>query len=83
MKRKEVMELVKDIEQRFPVDEWIVDGVEIWPFIRVNLAFKLDDSLNGGKNKTEAYYNHDREITYILKKVKEKLIKPFTFCKII
>lgn len=81
MKRKEVMELVKDIEQRFPVDEWIVNGVHLWPFLRVQLAFKLDDSLNGSKNKTEPDHKSTRKTIDTLKKIKAKLLKPLTFLK--
>ena len=54
MNRKEVMSFMLEVEQIFPVDEWALDKVHIWPLIRVQLAFRIDDSLN---NRGRAFGN--------------------------
>jgi len=38
MKPKEIMSLITEIEQEFPVLEWQVNQVPIWPFLRVELG---------------------------------------------
>lgn len=38
---KEIMEAINYLEDEFPVDRWIIDGVHIWPIIRFELYFKL------------------------------------------
>lgn len=38
---RSIADFIVDIEQRFPVDRWLVDGIEIWPLIRVQLYPKL------------------------------------------
>lgn len=44
MTLEEIPEIISNIESRFEVDKWEVDGVKIWPFIRIEnyckLAFK-------------------------------------------
>lgn len=44
MKRKEIILFLKDIERKFPVDQWQVEGIHIWPLIRIRLAAEIDDS---------------------------------------
>lgn len=43
MKPTEVIDFLNEIEEKFPVDQWIVDGIHIWPFLRIQLTFQLDD----------------------------------------
>lgn len=38
MKSSEVITLLNEIEDRFPVDEWMVENVHVWPFIRMQIA---------------------------------------------
>lgn len=38
---RSIADFIVDIERRFPVDRWSLDGVEIWPLIRVQLYSKL------------------------------------------
>ena len=33
------MSLIKEIETRFPVDQWIVAGIHIWPLIRLEIHY--------------------------------------------
>lgn len=34
---------LNEIEKRLPVSEWMVDGIYVWPLLRIALAFKLGD----------------------------------------
>lgn len=36
-----VMDVVNEIEETTPVDQWIVDGIRVWPLLRCNLWFSL------------------------------------------
>lgn len=50
MKSSEVMQLINEIEDKFPVDTWIIDNIHVWPLIRISLAYKLYPSkINKGK----------------------------------
>lgn len=42
------MTLINEVEHRFPVDQWMIDGTHVWPLIRINLATELqfDDARN-------------------------------------
>ena len=35
------MRIINDIEARFPVDEWVVNGIKVWPILRIHLNFQL------------------------------------------
>lgn len=37
MKSSEIISLVNEAEERFPVDTWEVNGLHVWPFVRVRL----------------------------------------------
>ena len=69
MNRKEVMSFMLEVEQMFPVDEWAIDKVHIWSLIRVQLAFRIDDSLNnrGQKAITSAHASGDRALASFAK----------------
>jgi hypothetical protein len=45
---KEIKNIILNYEAQFPVDEWKLNGVDIWPNIRFKLYFHL---LNHGKDK--------------------------------
>jgi len=34
----DIMDLLNEVEERFPVDQWVIDGIHIWPLIRLDLA---------------------------------------------
>jgi hypothetical protein len=36
------LEFINEIEERFDVQNWMVEGMHIWPILRINLAFQLD-----------------------------------------
>ena len=41
MNTSEIMDLINDVENRFSVDQWIVGGIRIWPYLRIRLNFDL------------------------------------------
>ena len=41
MKRSEVMDLINEIEHKFPVDTWVIEDIHVWPIIRISLANQL------------------------------------------
>lgn len=56
MNRCEVMRLINEIEESFPVDTWIVDGIHIWPLIRIPFALRLykEGSVEDGNSNTNS-----------------------------
>lgn len=41
-----VMEIINDIEKRFPVSEWLIDNISIWPLVRIQLSAKMLSKLD-------------------------------------
>jgi hypothetical protein len=41
MNRREITDLINEIEEMFPVDTWVVDDIHVWPLIRIPLAMNL------------------------------------------
>lgn len=41
MQSKEVIKIINEIERKIPVDEWVVDGIDVWPYIRFKLGSRL------------------------------------------
>jgi hypothetical protein len=35
------MELIKTIETRFPVNHWLINSVQVWPILRIQIMFQL------------------------------------------
>jgi hypothetical protein len=41
LKITDIMNLLNEVEERFPVDLWMINGIHIWPLIRLELATDL------------------------------------------
>lgn len=41
MKATKILDLLNEIEEKFQVDKWMVDGIHIWPIIRIDLMMNL------------------------------------------
>lgn len=39
--RSDIKEIINDIEGKFPVDKWVINGIHIWPVIRIRLFADL------------------------------------------
>ena len=46
MNPSEYMDIVNDIEAKFPVDQWIINDIHVWPLIRAQLVRQMDFFLN-------------------------------------
>lgn len=58
MKASEVMDLVNEAEDKFPVDQWVIDGVHIWPLVRIKFSTDLlvHYNLSSAKAYKSKYY---------------------------
>ena len=41
MNRSELLDWINQIEQRYPVDEWKINELHLWPYLRMKLSFHL------------------------------------------
>lgn len=41
MNRNELMDWINQMEKQYPVDEWKIHGMHVWPYLRVKLSFHL------------------------------------------
>ncbi|GGW78727.1 hypothetical protein LY54_00325 [Salegentibacter mishustinae] len=41
MSNKEIKKYILELEQRYPVNQWQIQGVDVWPHIRIKLYFLL------------------------------------------
>ena len=44
MESKEIIKILNEIEEKFPVDKWSVDDLDIWPYVRFRIGSKLSES---------------------------------------
>ena len=49
MNPEQFMDVLNEIEEKFPVEEWMLEGFHIWPLLRVGAAFQLDEYAPGKK----------------------------------
>jgi len=49
LKTNDIMNLINELEEKFPVDRWVIDSVHVWPLIRLRLYFSFFDSHFCGK----------------------------------
>lgn len=40
MELVEINRLLGELEEKFPVDEWLIDGVHVWPIVRIKLFLR-------------------------------------------
>ncbi|MEJ2650185.1 MAG: hypothetical protein P8016_17465 [Sedimentisphaerales bacterium] len=53
MLRSELMNFINNIEVKYPVDQWSLDGIQVWPLIRILLGFymlKREENCEAPKN---------------------------------
>lgn len=43
--RKDVNTFILGLERNFQINDWVIDGVRIWPFLRIKLYFSLIDKI--------------------------------------
>ena len=52
MESKEIIRILNEIEESFPVDKWSVDDLDIWPYLRFKISSKLFDGKSSFKGNT-------------------------------
>jgi hypothetical protein len=67
MKPSEYLNILNEIEIKYPVNEWAYKGVKIWPVIRLNLAMKLHQQSEKSTEKSQSIKTDNRPFfsTYI------------------
>jgi hypothetical protein len=72
-----VLRKINEAEQRFPVNNWNVNGLAVWPFIRTSLAYSQNKNPN--TKKTKQYQPiHKR----IIRLVRTAWFVPFEYLRI-
>ncbi len=41
MNVRQIMNFINQMEEKYPVDRWVIDGIDIWPIIRFQIYFIL------------------------------------------
>ena len=44
MESREIIKTLNEIEEKFAVDKWSVDDLDIWPYVRFRIGSKLSES---------------------------------------
>jgi hypothetical protein len=74
MKNSETIDIINEVENQFPVDQWVVGGVHLWPLLRINMSFQLFDfSRNSNKVDKKKHYSTN------VKKIQELLSIPTSY----
>jgi hypothetical protein len=50
MEREEVLSVLKQLEQKYPVDKWKIDTIDVWPIVKLNIFDRW-------RNTQEEQYN--------------------------
>ncbi len=64
------IKLINSIEKQFPVDEWRIDGVHVWPLIRINENWNLVNITCNSKQIRKRFHNLSQQL-----QMGERLIK--------
>ena len=56
------IKLINAIENQFPVDEWKIDGVHVWPLIRINENWNRKKNINNLKQTRKRFHNLRQQI---------------------
>lgn len=56
--RVDIKNFILKIEKDFPVNRWMIDGIHLWPIIRIRLFFYLINVVEGKPQKQEKQKSH-------------------------
>jgi hypothetical protein len=77
-----IKEFIIGIESKYPVSEWKINGIHIWPYIRIKLYIQLLSSVNSKKETTftesAPVFDKKSKISY-LKKGFHFILAPFLY----
>lgn len=84
--REDIKEFIINIEALFDVNQWKINDIHIWPFIRINLNFHLIEKVEFYKNVERNKFSPVQTITkkniFFLRITKHKVIRVFNvICK--
>ena len=51
MLTSEIMDLINEVEENFPVEKWEIGNIHIWPLIRIKINFDLFDAYYANKSE--------------------------------
>lgn len=58
----DIINILNDLEERFEVDEWEIDGVHVWPLVRMSLRDGLSYNYIKAQNKRKSTLQMIREV---------------------
>lgn len=70
MTRKDVVEILNRLEQKYPVDQWTIDDISIWPLVKIDLFFKWVSKYHPKENIPGAKKKEDSITKKIMKRVR-------------
>ena len=78
--RADIRDFIVQIEQKFPVNEWKINHIHLWPLIRIKLYFFLISKIER-KNKTNVKENKNKPKATLFRKIKVQLKKKLFYLK--
>lgn len=79
MNVREIIEFINRLEQNFPVTQWKIDDIDIWPLIRFRIYFTLYNKHEGIQVKTETIVSKFRKLAFLL--LRESALSFYIFFK--
>lgn len=73
--RSDIRDFIVGLEQQFPVNQWKVNEVCIWPYLRYKLFFYLINELEGQNLKNDSFLNKKKRIFTITNKKKSLILR--------
>jgi hypothetical protein len=70
MNLNEQIDFINDIETRFPLDTWEIDGINIWPLIRIDMGMKLSYNKGEPRNSNKKDNSLRKRIEQVQKVIK-------------
>lgn len=61
-----IMDFINNIEEKFPVDKWVIDNVHVWPLIRIKICAMAVTTVNAPKktkNKKSQEINNNKYLS--------------------
>lgn len=61
MKISQIIDFINKVEMEFPVNEWTINGIHIWPLIRIQVAYNIavENIFNNIEEKNSKTNNED------------------------
>lgn len=64
MNYSDIFNLINDIERKFPVCEWQVNDIDVWPFIRISFMEHNMNGTDSGRGNTESRMHSRWNLVY-------------------